>query len=400
MKILHTSDWHLGRNLFGRKRYDEFEAFLHWLEELIKNEKIEILLIAGDIFDTTTPGNRAQELYYEFLNHVSGSCCRHIIITGGNHDSPSFLNAPSTLLKNMNVHVIGSACEHPEDEIIDTGEALVCAIPYLRERDLITAEAGESGGDKDQRLAEGIRTHYEEVCLLAEKQRKKNQPIIAMGHLFTAGGQTKEHDGVREIHVGTLAHIRGDAFPENIDYLALGHLHVPQKVAGSDIKRYCGSPIAMGFGEAEQQKTVIIVDFEEKKPSVRPVSVPVFQELKQIKGNLDEITESIQKLNDSGSSAWLEIEYTGKEVISNLRDSVEKAVEDSSLEIGRIINRRLVEQLMKKTEHEEILEDLDHKEVFIRCMDSHEIPPEQKDELMRSFTAVINEIEEEDNNED
>ena len=117
MKILHTSDWHIGRSLYGRKRYDEFSAFLDWLAEFIQTESVDALLIAGDIFDTSTPSNRAQELYYRFLCKVSASCCRHIVVIAGNHDSPSFLNAPKELLRALNVHVVGSITDNSEDEV-------------------------------------------------------------------------------------------------------------------------------------------------------------------------------------------------------------------------------------------------------------------------------------------
>jgi exonuclease SbcD len=109
MKILHTSDWHIGRTLYGRKRYEEFEAFLTWLAETIQQNEIYALLVAGDVFDTSAPSNRAQELYYRFLCRVAASSCRHIVVVAGNHDSPSFLNAPNELLKALDVHVVGSS---------------------------------------------------------------------------------------------------------------------------------------------------------------------------------------------------------------------------------------------------------------------------------------------------
>ena len=115
MKILHTADWHIGRALYGRKRYDECEAFLNWLICTLKKENIEVLLVAGDIFDNAAPSNRAQELYYRFLRQVADSPCRHVIIIAGNHDSPSFLNAPKELLKALHVHVVGCISENPED---------------------------------------------------------------------------------------------------------------------------------------------------------------------------------------------------------------------------------------------------------------------------------------------
>ena len=101
MKILHTSDWHLGRSLYDKKRYEEFYGFLEWLIEFIREEKIDALLVAGDVFDTTTPNNQVQEMYYRFLSEVSRTGCRHVVIIGGNHDSPSFLNAPRQVLKAL-----------------------------------------------------------------------------------------------------------------------------------------------------------------------------------------------------------------------------------------------------------------------------------------------------------
>ncbi|MDW7659663.1 MAG: exonuclease subunit SbcD, partial [Bacillota bacterium] len=269
MKVLHTSDWHLGRTLYGRRRTDEQEAFLNWLADQLELNQIDTLLIAGDIFDTVTPGNKSQELYYRFLCRAARSCCRHVVVTAGNHDSPSFLDAPSTLLRVLNVHVIGTPSGKPEDEVITlfdqqgSAEAVVCAVPYLRDRDIRSVEAGESVDDKNTRLIRGIRDHYEAVCTVAEKQRSLHGavPVIAMGHLFAAGGRTVEGDGVRDLYVGSLAHFPANQFPSGIDYLALGHLHAAQTVGQNTCYRYSGSPLPMGFGEANQQKQVMIIAF-------------------------------------------------------------------------------------------------------------------------------------------
>ena len=161
MKFLHTSDWHLGRSLYGRKRYDEFASFLDWLTQTIGNEGIDALLVAGDVFDTSTPSNRAQELYYNFLYRVSTSCCRHVVVIAGNHDSPSFLNAPRELLRVLNVYVVGSMTEALEDEVVvlyrnEQPEVIVCAVPYLRDKDIRTVEPGETIDDKNTKLIEGV----------------------------------------------------------------------------------------------------------------------------------------------------------------------------------------------------------------------------------------------------
>jgi len=274
LTILHTSDWHLGRRLYGRMRYEEFEAFLAWLEETISTQNVDVLIVAGDIFDTMTPSNRAQALYYEFLGKVSTLCCEHIVIVAGNHDSPTFLDAPSQVLKFLNVHVIGTACEDLNDEvlILDDNDGnphcIIAAVPYLRDRDVRSSSAGESMDSKDANVIKGIRAHYDEVASLAKDQQQslseklgRHIPIIATGHLFALDSKTTEDDGVRDLYVGNLGQISAEMFDEGFDYVALGHLHVPQRVGGQEHIRYSGSPIAMGFGEARQQKQVLLVQF-------------------------------------------------------------------------------------------------------------------------------------------
>lgn len=274
LTILHTSDWHLGRRLYGRMRYEEFEAFLAWLETTISAQNVDVLIVAGDIFDTMTPSNRAQALYYEFLGKVSTLCCEHIVIVAGNHDSPTFLDAPSQVLKFLNVHVIGTACEDLNDEVLILDDSdgdphcIIAAVPYLRDRDVRSSSAGESADSKDTNVVKGIRAHYDEVASLAKaaqqslcKRHQRHIPIIATGHLFAAGSKTTEDDGVRDLYVGNLGQISAEMFDESFDYVALGHLHVPQRVGGQEHIRYSGSPIAMGFGEARQQKQVLLVQF-------------------------------------------------------------------------------------------------------------------------------------------
>ncbi len=410
MKVLHTSDWHLGRALYGKKRYAEFEAFLDWLAKTIEDEQVDILLVAGDVFDTSTPSNRAQELYYQFLYQVSHSCCRHVVIIAGNHDSPTFLTAPKALLKALNVYVVGAITNNLSDEVIvlnnnNQPEAIVCAVPYLRDRDIRTMAAGEGIDDKNLKLIEGLKNHYADVCSIAEDKQRHfskngypNVPIIAMGHLFAAGGQTIDGDGVRELYVGSLAHVGKDIFPTSIDYLALGHLHVPQVVGGMEHIRYSGSPIAMGYGEAKQNKQVVLVDFIGQKINITTVAVPRFQELVRITGTLDEICESIRELKANRSQAWLEIEYTGLDIVSHLRDSLEEAVVDSELEILRIKNKRLMERVTKTFEDDDILNDLNPHDVFLRCLDTYEVPDAQRPILLESYNQIIKSIQENDIN--
>lgn len=405
MRVLHTSDWHIGRTLYGRKRYEEFEAFLSWLAETIQQNEIDALLVAGDVFDTSAPSNRAQELYYRFLCQVAASSCRHVVVVAGNHDSPSFLNAPKDLLKALDVHVIGSASEAPEDEVLvlrneqDAPELIVCAVPYLRDRDVRMAEAGESVEDKERKLIEGIRNHYSAVAALAEQKRTKlgvDIPIVAMGHLFTAGGQTVDGDGVRELYVGSLAHVTAGIFPTCFDYLALGHLHVPQKVNGSETIRYSGSPLPMGFGEAKQQKSVCQVEFHSSAVSVQLIDAPVFQKLERVKGDLSDISTRILELSATNVQAWLEVVYDGEEVIGDLRERLETAISDTQMEILRVKNNRIIDRVLGQIHEEETLDDLNVNDVFERCLAVHEVPEDQRPELLRAYQETLSSLHEDD----
>lgn len=409
MKILHTSDWHIGSVLYGRKRYDESEQFLNWLGETIISHSIETLLVAGDIFDTSTPSNTAQELYYRFLNEVSKTTCRNIIVTGGNHDSPSFLDAPKALLKAFNVHVVGSAAEREEDEVFvlkdadNNPEAIVCAVPFLRDRDVRQSSEGESYRDKENRLVEGIISHYQKVYEEACKERNelgKSLPIIGIGHLFIAGSsiykRSGETNGERDLYVGSLGQVPADRLPP-FDYFALGHLHIPQKVAGSETIRYSGSPMAMNFDEIHQQKSVVIVDIHDQNVDIQTVPVPAFRHFDQIKGDWDSIEASLKRLKEVSFAGWVEVIYEGQEAIGNLRERVYKLVENTSIEVLKIQNATLFNAVMKQYEKEVELQDLNPADVFDQCLTDHGIPDDQKVVLKGLFSEVCRQISEADN---
>lgn len=405
MRILHTSDWHIGRALYGRKRYEEFERFLDWLLGCIKDEGIEALLVAGDVFDNGTPSNRALELYYRFLCRCAGAGCRHVVVTAGNHDSPSLLNAPREVLRYLNVHVVGCMAEATEDELVVLHDAdgkpelIVCAVPYLRDRDIRRAEAGETFEDKGRKLVEGIRDHYRQMGDVATAKCSElggDIPIVAMGHLFAAGGQTIDGDGVRELYVGSLGHVGVDIFPDCISYLALGHLHTAQKVAGSDSHRYSGSPIPMSFGEAGHHKIVLSVNFGATDVSIEEIAVPCFQPLATIRGDWDRISGRITAMKKESIPAWLEVIYEGDEVLGDLQERLRELIDGTPLEILRTRNMRLVERTLSRMDTEETLDDLDENEVFTRCLAAHEVPREQQGELITVFREAVAALHEEE----
>lgn len=399
MKILHTSDWHIGRALYGRKRYEEFEHFFDWLIDRIKAEKIEALLVAGDIFDNGTPSNLAQELYYRFLCRVAGAGCRHVVVTAGNHDSPSLLNAPRQVLRHLNVHVIGCMAETAADELLvlrdqdGTPRLIVCGVPYLRDRDIRRAEAGETIEDKGRKLVEGVRDHYRQVAEAAVAQASAlggGIPIVAMGHLFASGGQTVEGDGVRELYVGSLGQVRADTFPDCFAYLALGHLHVAQRVFNSATCRYSGAPLPMSFGEAGQAKVVLAVTVGSTEGvTVEEIAVPCFQRLATVRGDWEQIRQQIVTLQEEAIPVWLEILYSGDEVLGDLQERVRELTEGSQLEVLRTKDLRLAARTLSRMATEETLDDLEVDDVFGRCLLAQQVPPEQQQELISLFRETV-----------
>lgn len=405
MKILHTSDWHIGRNLYGRKRYEEFASFLTWLVETISLNSIDVLIVAGDIFDTGTPSNKAQRLYYQFLKEVSSTCCRHIIIIGGNHDSPTLLEAPKELLRFFDVHVIGSAQENLEDEVIilksteGEDELIVCAVPYLRDRDIRSANAGEDIDDKNRKLLNGIENHYKQVAEIAihnQLQSAFNPPIIATGHLFAAGGTKVEGDGVRDLYVGSLVYVNSSTFPACFKYLALGHLHSSQIVGKNPAHRYSGSPLPMSFNEAEKTKKVLLVEIENEETKIHEITVPRFQKLQSVRGDMEYILSTIELLILQNTPIWLEVIYDGEEIITNLQSTLAEAIDGSAVEILRIVNNRLMRSVMQQNTLEETLETMTQENVFERCLESQNIPQNQHGELIHLFRETVQAIEDED----
>jgi exonuclease SbcD len=405
MKILHTSDWHIGRSLYGRKRYDEFKAFLDWLVATLSNESIDTLLVAGDIFDTSTPSNRSQELYYTFLCRVSESGCRHVVITGGNHDSPSLLNAPREILRFLDIHIIGSSTDTPEDEVLvlrdqdGRAELIVCAVPFLRDRDVREAKAGESLEDKGRNLVDGIAAHYREVSAIAlqrSTEEGSTLPIVTMGHLYTAGALTSETDGVRDLYIGSLAHLTTDIFPDCIDYLALGHLHVAQKVGGSETRRYSGSPLPMSFGEAGQTKSIVVVTFEGTTPAVSTMPVPCFLPLETVRGDLKTILARLDQLVKDRTSILIEVIYEGDELIGDLQSVLHEAVSGSEVHLLRTVDNRILRHILLPNETSATLADLSVFQVFDRCLTAHLIPENQCDDLRIVFREAVSSLAQDD----
>jgi exonuclease SbcD len=400
MKLLHTSDWHLGRTLYSKKeRQEEQVAFLEWLLVTIKEQSVDLLLVVGDVFDTASPGNSSQKMYYDFLHKVRDTGCKNVMIVGGNHDSPSFLNASKEILAALDIYVLGNVGENMEEEIIvirdpdNNPVAVVCAVPFLRERDISRFIEGETYADRSKRISENIKKHYEKTAEIAANKREKlgkNIPVIATGHLSVAGGKTTEDDGVRDIYIGNVECVGSEIFPKVFDYVALGHYHVSSAIENNI--RYCGSPIPMGFGEAEQKKRVYVVDFGEDQPKIASMEIPVFQRLESIRGDKEFIDNRLAELKNSENSVWVEILYEGSEVFADFTAWVHEKTADSKIEVLKLQNRQYLNKVLTQEEETQSLDALDPFAVFDKLLEKNDIPDTQKDELKNAYRAIVLEM--------
>ncbi|WP_288429581.1 exonuclease subunit SbcD [uncultured Spirosoma sp.] len=307
VRILHTADWHLGKRLYRHELLDDHELFLDWLIDIVEQRQIDVLLVAGDVFDSTNPNDGSMQLYYQFLTRLMPLNCQ-VIITGGNHDSSSKLNAPRDLLRHLNIHVVGCASGDCLQEVIhfhhNSTDLIIGAVPFLRDGDLRRSIAGQSYDDRIDAIRMGIRTHYGKLADHCN-ELYKGVPVLAMGHLYVHGASVSESE--REIHaVGGQAAFASEHFPAGFDYVALGHIHVPQRVGSGDSIRYSGSPIPLSFGERDNQHQVLEVLFEDGAlTSIDPILVPRFRTLRQVTGTLDDVREKLSALEPAGTLPML-----------------------------------------------------------------------------------------------
>lgn len=405
MKILHTADWHLGKKLEQSERTDEHQHFLDWLIKKLSSECIDVLIVAGDVFDTGSPPNTALEQYYRFLRQVKNTCCREVIIVGGNHDSISTLNAPKALLKYFNVHIIGGVPAVFKEQIIPVYnsakklELVVCAVPFLRDRDVRLAIAGETAEEREGRLKKGICDHYNQFKDHIKQYKIDGVPVIATGHLFAAGSSTS--DSEKEIHVGNLGQVCGDQFPEEFDYIALGHIHRPQVVNRMNHIRYSGSPVPLSFSETDDKKQVIILEFEGGKLTrLEEMEVPCCRKLVRIKGNLESVKKKLLLIEDDGAvyPAWVEVQVETDANIYDLDEQLHKLVSKKPF-IEKLFIRQ-GKQRPQRNLDEQItdafdLTDLDPAAVFLRRYES-QFPGTTDQGMLQTFAEVLELLEEKD----
>ena len=323
MKIIHTSDWHLGDRLLEKSRHGEFRAFLDWLLQQLQQHGAEALLVSGDIFDTRDPGAPALELFNDFLSRADSTGCRYVILTAGNHDGVPVLEAASPLLQRYHATMVNRLNKETAADCLlplceESGEEalLVCAVPFLRPSEVsrpLSEEAMEAG---ENAYTLGVRDVLTAVANQAEQWRAEHprKPVICMAHLTVCGAQKTA--SVQDIVVGSIDAVDADAFPEVFDYVALGHIHKAYSPDGNRL-RYSGSPMPMGMDETEYEHHILLLDVEEKGVSVQKIPVPLFvchtRETCRTQEELAALPQKLQELSlrHGGAPVHLELHYHG-----------------------------------------------------------------------------------------
>jgi exonuclease SbcD len=403
MRILHTSDWHLGQHFMGKSRQAEHQALIDWLVEQVDAHAVDAVLIAGDIFDTGAPPSYARELYSELVVKLH-SAGVSLLLLGGNHDSVATLiesRAVLAFLSTTVVAAVGDPADHvmvlPQRGGSDEAGCIVCAVPFIRPRDVLKSQAGQSGEDKQQSLQAAIQAYYQAVVEAGRARQAALQhelgltvPLIATGHLTTVGASSNE--SVREIYVGSLEAFPTAAFPP-VDYLALGHIHKPQKVGGMEHIRYCGSPIPLGFDEARQQKEMLLVDLNETGlVGVTALPVPRFQALVSVSGNLATLCGAITAAAVEGTAqkpVWLEVTVAEDDYLSDLPERIGAMTQGLPVEVLRVRRQRGNSAATLAGELTATLDELSPDEVFARRLVSEDLAHELQQALSQRYRAVV-----------
>ena len=385
MRILHTSDWHIGHRLYEQPRIEEHRQFLDWLLTTVQENAIDVLLVAGDIFDTALPSSEATDLYYQFLFRLYRETHTHVVITAGNHDSPRHLAAPREFLRMGRIHVVGLASEPAECVVTLPSEnpsIAIAAVPYLSENEL-SHISFETEPERAERYRERLKAFYHQ-CV---ERMPPELPKILMGHLFVYGGRVG--DSERNIQIGGATAMQISDFPDDVTYVALGHLHRPHAISGASYPvQYAGSPMPLRFNEANYSKKVYLLDVPASGDAqVEEIEIPIFKELRTVAGNFGEVSQ--MAMSPEWDETYIQVQLR--------LDSPEVGISDRIREMfhergGEVLSVEV--ELPALTERPEIpIEEMRQPtEIFKRfCRERNHAPDEV---MMRTFEELLQLAEE------
>lgn len=394
-RIIHTADWHLGARLVDCDRAEEQNAFLNWLLDRLSELKPDLLIVAGDIFDSANAPQDALALYYRFLAQLAATVSCRVLILGGNHDSPAALHAPREILSALRIDVFGAAPTEPEAALLELDDALICAVPFLRERDVRQATPGQSFDEVAADIRAGISRHYHRIFAVAAA-RASGRLLVATGHLTAVGISASPSE--RAIHIGNLGAVDISCF-EGFAYSALGHIHRPQAVGGDERVRYAGSPIPLSFAEANGPKEIRVIDIDSGRLMHRGLAIPAFRPLLRLTSTAKTLLADLRAHEARGEMAlepWVELTITDAHV--DLDRQVREASEGLRLKIlkliaGNVTSRNDLEADLLPAS---TLDDLQPSQVFAERLRREAIgaDSEEERELLGTFNELLSRMQE------
>lgn len=314
MRVLHTADWHFGRSLEGRSRLEEQEAFVDELAAIVRDEHVDIVLIAGDAYDSVNPPSAAEALFYESLSRLADGGKRHVAVIAGNHDNPERLAAAAPLAGGQGITLVGLPVPGiTKIDVLRTGEcAMLFNLPYPSESrlgELLSEEADEA------LLRAAYADRVRAIVASQSRYFRKDTVNLLMSHLYVMGG--KETESERPIQVGGAYTVPAEALCAGADYVALGHLHRPQTLKASVPVRYSGSPLAYSFSEAGQAKSVTILDMQPgQEPQIGEIYLTCGRPLVEWKA-VEGLAQVYRWLDDAkDANAWIDLEIHLHESLS------------------------------------------------------------------------------------
>jgi exonuclease SbcD len=398
MRILHTADWHIGKKLHKKELYQDFDLFIDWLCKFLPENDIDILLVSGDVFDFSNPSSESRTQYYRTLIKLKKFDLK-IIITGGNHDSPSVLEAPKAILNELDIHVIGQRPANLQDCLIpiykdENLELVIAALPYLRNRDLQERFDAENHDSKQKAVQQSIAYHFQETASLAKK-KYPDVHLIGMGHLFAKGVSLS--DSEREIQIGNLAGLDASHFGSNYSYIALGHIHKPQRLNSETPIFYSGSPTPLSFSERKNEKRILVIDTS-KSFEPESISIPKFRDLILVKGSLEKIKQKLSEItNTYPLQTLIEIEMEEEHFSPSKTIELEEYIEAFEAEACEIVKHKVSfkykpEGFRGITSTEEQISDFTPLEVFHKKLESVDETETSKEELISAFEEILDEL--------
>jgi len=411
MRVIHTSDWHLGHQLLGVSRENEQRIFLEWLLQTLHESSADALIVAGDIFDTANPPAWAWRLLYQFLAKVKQQLPQlDLILVAGNHDSPSKLDAPDHLLKAFDINLIGSLPRDKNNQLdVDkliieltdsTGKvaARVAAVPFLRPGDLDLASIDD---DCDDKLIAGVERVYQQLAEVIVEKNDSDQASIAIAHAYLVSSTISEMSE-RRILGGNQHALPIETFAQNFHYTALGHLHKPQQLGGRAV-HYCGSPIPLSLSERDYQHQVKLVEFSGSAlQSVTPIIIPRVVDMISVPHKPEPLETVLALLNDLNLEIkepdfqpLLEIKVLLDKPQAMLRDKIMQALMDKPVRLVKISTSYIEQENSTLAFDGKKLEQLQPEHVFsLKYRQQYGEEPSQ--DYVEAFASLVNDVQQKD----